>query len=143
MMKIEKTSYKDIKDFNKEEWRDADREHYGKDLDWDKEWKVRKIILKAVDDGKLVGALKLQIECGVAKIDTIIVTKAKRNIGIGKQLMLAAENAVKKRGCHKIWLETGKGWSAISLYESMGYEKVADLPKHYFKKNFILLSKFI
>lgn len=44
---------------------------------------------------------------------------------------------------HKICLFTGKSWSARKFYEKLGYKKTADLPKHYFKVDFVIYSKIL
>lgn len=47
----------------------------------------------------------------------------------------------KKMRAHKIYLFTGKSWSAGRFYEKLGYKKTADLSKHYFKVDFVVYSK--
>ena len=143
MLKILKTTYRGIKDFNKREWNEADSEHFGKDADWYSKWGDRKIILKATLGKNIVGTLILKVEGRVALVYSLIVTKSERNRGVGRKLMLAADEKAKQLKCHKIWLETGDGWPAIHLYKSIGYKKTTDLPNHYFKKDFVLFTKFI
>ncbi|OGY24861.1 MAG: hypothetical protein A2Y57_00985 [Candidatus Woykebacteria bacterium RBG_13_40_7b] len=139
MIKISKTTNKDVKEFDDQEWDKADLVHYGKIGDWRK----RKIVLKAEENERIVGSLKMVIVAGVAKVETIIVVEGKRGEGIGHQLMTEAEKTAKKRNCHKIYLSTGKGWDSIPFYESLGYKKIAELPKHYLKRDFIEFYKLI
>lgn len=139
MIKVLKTTAKNIKDFNLKHWHEADIKHFGKDVDF----KKKKVVLKADEDGEMIGTLTMIVEVDIATIDDIIVSTDKRNRGAGRQLMVKAEKIAKKLGCHKVRLVTGKGWAANKLYLSLGYEKVADIPNHYRHKDFIEYAKFI
>lgn len=134
-----KTKSKPFQNFNDKEWVIADREHYGRNIDWSE----KKLLLKAEDNGEIVGTLSGKVEAGVGCIYAIIVVKNKRGQGIGKQLMLKAEAIAKQLGAHKIFLVTGDGWEAVKLYESLGYEITAKQPNHYVNKDFIEMTKFL
>lgn len=138
-IKILKTTYPEIKDFNEKEWHGVDLEHYGKRV----EWKDKKFIFKAVEDEKIVGTTSGRYESGVVYLGTIIVTKTKRGNGIGKLLIKRVESYAKKLGAHKIWLETGKGWKAENFYKNLEFKKVALFKNHHFHKDFIIYEKFI
>ncbi len=137
---IAKTTEKEIKSFNKRVWKEADLEHYGPGA----RWASKEIIFKAVEGGKVVGTVKAKYDSGVVYVKNVIIAKSKRRQGIGRQLMVKIEEAGKKLGGHKIYLFTGKKWViARKFYERMGYKKTADLPKHFFKHDFIIYSKMI
>ena len=53
-----------------------------------------------------------------------------------------AEEFGKKLGAHKIWLITGKDWSENNFYQKLGFKKGGILPKHNFKKDYVIYSKF-
>jgi len=139
MIKVVRTSYKEVKDFSEREWRSADIEHYGKRLDW----KKRKFILRAVEDGKTVGIIKVKMESGVADIESVLVAADKRGQGIGKALMLAAEEQAKKAGCHIVELVTGQDWKAVKFYEDLGYKKLSLIKRYYHQRDFIEFIKYI
>lgn len=134
-----KSESKGFQNFSEKEWAIADQEHYGKNVDW----KDKKILLKAAENGEIVGTLNGKVTAGVGYISGIITAKDKRGQGIGKQLMLKAEEAARSLGAHKIFLVTGDGWDAIKLYKSLGYEITAKLPNHFVNKDFIEMTKFI
>ncbi len=139
MIKVVRTSYKDIKDFSEREWRAADIEHYGKPANWRK----HKFILKAIDGSTTVGVIKIKTESGVADIESIIVAMDKQGQGIGKALMLEAEKLAKKSGCHIVELVTGADWKAVKFYEALGYKKLSFIKNYYHKKDFIELVKYL
>lgn len=139
MIKITKATKKEIKKFDEKEWHGVDVEHYGRRV----EWKKKDFIFKATDKGKIVGTLSGRYEPGVVFIKTIIVAEDRRGFGIGKALVDKAKEFGKKFGAHKVWLITGKDWKANKFYKKLGFKKVADLPKHHFKKDFLIYSKFI
>ena len=136
---IAKTTEKEIKGFSKKARKEADIEHYGPAA----RWVSKEFILKATEGGKIVGVVKAKYEAGVVYIKNLIVAKDQRKQGIGRQLMAKAETAGKKLGGHKAFLFTGKTWSEKRFYEKLGYKKTGDLPKHFFKQDFVVYSKTI
>ena len=137
-IKTYKTKRKDVAEFKKNAWHEADIELYGAPIDWFEE----KRQLVAYDDyGSIVGELSLVITSHVAYVKTVIVKKDVRNKKIGEKLMLEAEKLAKKFDCHKIHLQTGSDWSAISFYEKMGYKKTGEHKNHYFRRDFLIYSK--
>jgi ribosomal protein S18 acetylase RimI-like enzyme len=136
---IKKTLWKEVEKFNKKEWREMDIKNYGKPVHWNH----KDFILKATEDGKTVGLIKAEHDGGVIFIETLIIEKEKRGLGIGKKLITEIEKQGKKIGVHKIYLYTGKKWGANNFYKKMGYKLTDQLPNHYFKVNFVVYSKFI
>jgi ribosomal protein S18 acetylase RimI-like enzyme len=139
MVKIEKANKKETKTFGEPEWHKMDLLHYGHDI----EWKEKKFRFKAVENGRILGTVSGRYECGVVYVGTIIVAEKSRGKGIGKMLMDKVEEFAKGMGAHKIWLDTGSNWPAGKFYESLGFERTANLPNHYFQKDFVIYSKII
>ncbi len=131
---------KEVRDFGKREWKIADKEHF----DNPGEWKEEKYYLVAFDkEGNINGTLGMEIEAGTAHVKTLIVSKDKRRSGIGRELMLKAEEVSRKNNAHKIYLQTGKDWQAVNFYKSLGYKITAEIPMHHFKKDYVMFSKFL
>lgn len=138
---VSKRTSKLVNNFQKKEWIDIDVEHYGKVIK--DAYKKEEFFLKILDGKEIIGTLHCDILGGVAYVNAIIIAKDKRGKGLGKQLMLKAESEVKKRGAHKIYLVTGKNWSAVYLYKSLGYSTIVELPDHYLHHDFIEMVKFL
>jgi ribosomal protein S18 acetylase RimI-like enzyme len=136
-VKILKRISKNFKEFSKKEWANADVEHYGKALDW----KTDKLSVEAYEGEELKGTARIRIDEGVVYIETIIVAKDNRGNGLGKLLMSKVEEIARNKGAHKIYLDTGNGWSSVDFYKSSGYEITAELKDHYHRQDFIIMTK--
>ena len=94
-------------------------------------------ILVADIDGHYAGHLTLQPEewmasRHVAKLG-IIVIKSSRNLGVGRALMMGAEDMALEKQYEKIVLSTfNDNELALSLYQSLGY-RVVGFRKNHFK----------
>lgn len=139
MLNVTKATKKEIKLFNEKEWHGVDVEHYGRPV----VWKERKFIFKATENGEIVGTILGKFESGVLYISAVIVTKTKGGRGVGKVLIEKAEDFGRKFKAHKTHLVTGNGWAAEKFYEALGYKRVADLPKHYFERDFVIYEKLL
>jgi ribosomal protein S18 acetylase RimI-like enzyme len=126
--------------FKKAEWKLADREHYGQGVDWESK---ENFYLKATEADQLLGILEMEIKLGVASIDTVIVAKDQRRRGIGRGLILRAEEIAQDKGSHKMFLYTGKTWEANELYAALGYKPTAEQSNHYLHHDFVEYSKFL
>lgn len=139
-IRVTKRESTKLRDFEKKEWVIADIEHYGVNT----RWSYKKLLLTSYDEkGLMTGSLRLYIDYDVAKIATIIVAKNSQGKGIGRKLMLKAEEISKAHNAHKIYLETGKSWKSVKFYKKLGYKKTVDLPNHFHHHDFILMTKFI
>jgi len=140
-MKIKeiKKETKATKDFAEKEWAVADSEHYGKDVKWEK---ITYDIV-AIENNKIVGKLDSSTEAGVAHISNILVAKSGRRQGVGKALMLKAEEFARKIGAHKIFLKTGRDWESVVFYESLGYKITGEFLDHSFHQDFVIFTKFL
>ena len=76
---------------------------------------------------------------GWLHIDILWVDEKFRRKNIGSQLLIAAENEAKKRGCHSVHVDT-MSWQAPEFYKKHGYELISELnniPNGYKKFHFI------
>ena len=76
---------------------------------------------------------------GWLHIDILWVDENFRSKKIGSQLLIAAENEAKKRGCHSVHVDT-MSWQAPEFYRKHGYELISELdniPNGYKKFHFI------
>ena len=76
---------------------------------------------------------------GWLHIDILWVDENFRSKKIGSQLLIAAENEAKKRGCHSVHVDT-MSWQAPEFYKKHGYELISELdniPNGYKKFHFI------
>lgn len=81
---------------------------------------------------------------GLAKINWIAVDPKHQHEGIGIKLMIEAEEHLKKRGCHKIFLNTLPALvPAIRLYMKFGLLPETYLRKHWWGVDFLVMSKTI
>jgi predicted N-acetyltransferase YhbS len=139
MIKILKSTDKEVATFGKKEWAFVNVEHYGKNLDYQQ----KDFVFKAIDNGELVGSIKFSHEAGVLTINYLIVAHDKRGLGIGKALTIEAEEQGKKLGAHKLYLVTGKDWEAEKFYKTLGYKPAGVLKNHNFHEDFVSYEKFI
>lgn len=106
-------------------------------VNWIERTRVNKdVLLLGELDGEYAGHLTLQPEewmasRHVAKLG-IIVIKEHRNRGVGRSLMLAAEDAAKEQGFQKIILSTFENNKiARPLYLSLHYRTVGIRERHF------------
>ena len=57
-------------------------------------------------EGQLIAGLTCSTAYGWLHIETLWVTEALRNRGLGRNLMSAAEAFGRESGCHSAWLDT-------------------------------------
>src|SRR5690242_7216289 len=106
-LKISPKTSKKIEEFNKREYKFADLEHYGVEVDFSE----KKFVITSWEGEELVGIVQLGIKVGVAEIHNMLVSHSHRGQGIGTKLMEKMEEIARKEGAHKIFLETGKDWA--------------------------------
>lgn len=104
--------------FKQVEYPEVDCEHFG---DTRPDFQEYKFTLLAEEDTNIVGYINITVRLGIAYIDSLLVGKAHRNKGIGKSLVLRAEEKAKTYNAHKIWLETGANWGTEKFYKDLGY----------------------
>lgn len=83
------------------------------------------ILLKAEQDGRIVGSVRGRIQDGVLSIGKLIVAPSHQNQGIGTRLMHAIECWDAK--IHRCELFTGhKSVKNLALYERLGYSRLKE-----------------
>lgn len=92
-----------------------------------KDFKIH-VVLKAMYQGKIVGAVRGRAEEDTCHISRLVVHPEYQNRGIGKKLMLAIED--KFSGARRYELFTGhKSRKNLALYEKLGYVKFSEKPQ--------------
>lgn len=126
--------------FKDREWPAADLAHFGTlEMDFEK----HPFTLVAREGDAIAGYVKATLDMGALYIDGILVAAGYQGRGIGKRLMDAAEQEGRRRGAHKVWLQTGADWDARFLYERLGYERTGILKEQYARKDFLIYEKFL
>ena len=96
--------------------------------------------------GEIVGAAKGMIYdgSGYSLLGWIGIHPSKRRKGYGKELLNGVIEHCKKRGCHKISLNTlPVSIPAINLYLKMGFVPESYLRKQWWGVDFIVMSKWL
>ena len=96
-------------------------------------------IVEYDNDGNVIGGILGGTYWGWLHIDILWVDENFRSKKIGSQLLIAAENEAKKRGCHSVHVDT-MSWQAPEFYKKHGYELISELyniPDGYKKFHFI------
>jgi ribosomal protein S18 acetylase RimI-like enzyme len=139
-------STKRIKDvpspaFTNKAWDKIDRELYGKAYDkFDNTEYTYDVLAKT--GRRTIGFARLYIHLGMAVLEELIVHEDFRGEYIGVGLMVEVEVLAKRKGAHKIGLETDEGLKpAIALYELCGFKKEATLPRQYGKRPTTIYGK--
>ncbi|NVZ21265.1 GNAT family N-acetyltransferase [Pseudomonas costantinii] len=99
------------------------------------------ILLRDPITQEVVGGLYGQISYGWLFIELLSVPDSMRTQGAGTQLMRAAEEVARQRGCVGIWLDTFS-FQAPGFYRKLGFSEVghiADYPpghqRYFFQKH--------
>ncbi|MBU5637255.1 GNAT family N-acetyltransferase [Geomonas sp. Red69] len=80
----------------------------------------RNTVLKAVEDGKIVGSVNGRMSKGRCLIGRLMVHPERQGRGIGAALMQAVEAAFPEASCYRLF--TGeRSDSNIRLYQKLGY----------------------
>lgn len=96
--------------------------------------------------GKICGIVLGMVhgKSGFAMVNWIAVDPEHQHEGIGIKLMMAMEEHVKKRGCHKVSLHTLPALvPAVRLYMKFGLLPEAFLRQQWWGADFIMMSKWI
>ena|SRR5712692_2129514 len=94
--------------------------------------KGNRILLAAVEDGKVHGAVQLDLATMPngrhrAEVMKLLVARQARRRGIGRALMLAVERAARRT---LLVLDTRRGDAAEALYVSRGYIRAGIIPRY-------------
>ena len=94
---------------------------------------ARVLLVARDEDGALVGSAQLDLATPPngrhrAEVQKVCVVRSARGRGIGKQLMLAIEEAARASGRKLLVLDTRKDSVAERLYRGLGYREVGVIP---------------
>ena len=96
------------------------------------------------DDGCGVVQGQVYGKSGLAKLTWVAVDPEHQHEGIGIRLMTAAEEHLRGRGCHKMFLNTLPSLvPAIKLYMKFGLLPEAYVRKHWWGVDFFVMGKWI
>jgi GNAT superfamily N-acetyltransferase len=90
-------------------------------------WSLLLTLIDRNDD--FAGGLFGKISSQWLFVDTLWVAEASRGHGQGRELLRAAEEEARKRGCRNAWVDT-YSLQARSFYERNGYIVFAELPDY-------------
>ncbi len=80
------------------------------------------VVLKAVDDGAIVGSVRAQAKDGTCRIGRLIVRPDRQDRGVGKKLLAEIEDRFARQGIRDFELFTGeKSVKNLRLYRHAGY----------------------
>lgn len=90
-----------------------------------------RVLLAAVHEGTLVGAVQLELYrrpggCDGAELTRMMVHSRVRRRGIGSVLLRAAEAETRELGRTLLFLDTESGSGAEHLYHDLGYTRVEE-----------------
>jgi ribosomal protein S18 acetylase RimI-like enzyme len=94
---------------------------------------ARLLLAARAEDGTVVGCAQLNLATAPngrhrAEVQKVCVLRSSRGQGIGKQLMLAIEEAARAAGRTLLVLDTRKGGVAEGLYRKLGYIEAGVIP---------------
>ncbi len=125
-------------------WRSHERESLRTLYAFTVVWHEQRHDLVATIDGGIVGALRLQIAASLAHVVTLVVDPQHRRRGIGRALVLRAEEVANYYNCHKVTLEVPAAvGEARAFFAACDYRTEAILPQHTFKLDVAVLRKFL
>ncbi len=93
-----------------------------------------RVVLVARDAGRIVGGVQLGLATRPnslhrAELQKLLVLRSHRGRGLGRALMLAAEDAARARRRSLLVLDTSASGNALGLYARCGYTKVGVIPR--------------
>lgn len=87
------------------------------------------------EEGRLLGGIYGFTDRHWLRVEILLVKEAARGIGLGGELLRAAEDEARRRGCRNVWLETFS-WQARPFYEHHGYTlfgSLEDYPDEHYR----------
>jgi acetyltransferase len=94
-----------------------------------------RLLLVALAEGRLVGSVQLDLETRAngrhrAEVTKLMVLRADRRRGVGRELMNAALEAARSAGRGLLLLDVRAGDPAEALYRSLGFVEVGEVPRY-------------
>ncbi|MFQ6128016.1 MAG: GNAT family N-acetyltransferase [Thermoplasmata archaeon] len=105
----------------------------------------RSFFFVAKEKGRIVGLALGRIigKTGLANLGWICVAPKSRRRGIGDSILERLEEYARSEGCHKIFLNTLPCLTdAVRLYFKRGWIPECNLKRHWWKVDFIVMSKW-
>ncbi|WP_332687480.1 GNAT family N-acetyltransferase [Devosia sp.] len=87
------------------------------------------LMLKHPETGATDGGLTGRITFGWMFVELLFVPERLRGQGIGRQLMVQAEDVARQHGCVGIWLDTFT-FQAPGFYEKLGYSTFGEIANY-------------
>ena len=121
-----------IRSFLDEQWLSLDPEP----------WTGGRCIIKAEQDGELIGVATCSISAGVGHLSELMVKAGERNGGLGARLLVAFEEWAATYGAHKLTLNTRRDGPAQRFYARHGWQVAHVLEKHYLRMDYVVMVKW-
>ena len=137
MIKIVISNEKEVNDFGAKSWKALDKEHFGREFNWEE----KEYFYKAVDSGKMIGMICGKYESNSLWIDNLIVDLSRRGGGIGSMLLNKALEFGKSNNAKSAWLITGKGWDSVKFWQVNNFKIIGVLKKYRASRDFVILSR--
>jgi GNAT superfamily N-acetyltransferase len=138
---IQEVVEEEIAEFLGREWKPVNERMFGH-YD-DSMWDEQRHTLAAYEDGRIVGAVELEIRAGLGKVTQIIVAADLRGQGVGRVLMDRTEEICRHEGCHKVSLKTYWNSEAQRFYQEQGYVVEAILRRDLHGLDMCQMCKFL
>ena len=95
----------------------------------------KRLLVIAEEEREIVGMAQLAFSEATnadhrAEVQRVAVASDARGRGIGRQLMVAVENAARDSGVTLLWLTTHEGTDACVFYEAIGYNRMGTMPNY-------------
>jgi GNAT superfamily N-acetyltransferase len=100
------------------------------------------IILSNPDTGGILGGLWGETNFGHLHVELLFVPETFRGTGLGRQMLLQAEQEAISRGCRGAWLDT-HSFQARGFYERLGYSVFGILDDYPPSQSRIFLHKVL
>lgn len=124
-------------------YREHEREALKTLYDFAVVWHEQSHDFAAIEGGVAVGAATIRIAASLAHVERVIVDPTHRRRGIGRQLLERAEEVANYYNCHKMTAMLPHLGSAQQFFECCAYKIEAVLPQHSFKRDTVVLRKFL
>jgi ribosomal protein S18 acetylase RimI-like enzyme len=123
--------------------RDARREALSTLWDFHVVWHEHTYDVAAIEEGTVVGALRLRIAASLAHVIALIVLPGSRRRGIGRRLLESGAEIANYNNCHKLSVEVPHRSGAQAFFERCGFKEEAILPQHTWKRDVAVMRKFL
>jgi GNAT superfamily N-acetyltransferase len=124
-------------------WNEHARESLRGQYDFTVVWHEQFHDIAATVEGRTVGAVRVRIAASLAHVASIAVDVAHRRTGVGRRLLERAEELSNYYNCHKMTVELAETSPARAFFEACGYHVEAVVPQHTFKREILMLRKFL